>query len=529
MRRDERGAVVPMVAIMLTVILVSAAFAVDLGKQRVVRQDMQALADVVALDMARHIRGRTVQAIEADPEWDANLAQSIARNGSTLGDTPDVEVVLGRVDPDTRAFTALTGTAEPNGVRVTAGSAIDFAFVPGSGGATRAAVAATEPLACFRMGSFALALDSGNGALLNALVGDALNVGVLSYDGLADAEVSLLGLAAELGAASAEEVLALPKIGLGPFLLATAAVLEREGGSTADVTLLETIAATVPTLAPVSLADLVSLTPGADAAMTAGLNVLDLVATSAFVANGSGFLTIPGLQANLGLTGTGLTSRLQVIQEPQVGCGAVDEAAASTSQIAVDLGGTLASLPSILGFQVSASMTLDLDVASADGLLKDVSCGTLGPGSPDTMRVDVSDGLVAATLTVQVTVRGLFGIPIAGGPIRVRTTPPAAPGSATMTFPSELSYDTGYSTGSGSIGLTGAAVDTTGFVALGLPLGVTLNGLLSPVLSLVVTPLVASLDQLVLTPLLDLLGANVSGADVFGVPRPDCDASALRG
>ena len=48
MRRDERGAVVPMVAIMLTVLMISAAFAVDLGKQRVVRQDMQALADVVA-------------------------------------------------------------------------------------------------------------------------------------------------------------------------------------------------------------------------------------------------------------------------------------------------------------------------------------------------------------------------------------------------------------------------------------------------------------------------------------------------
>jgi len=33
----------------------------------------------------------------------------------------------------------------------------------------------------------------------------------------------------------------------------------------------------------------------------------------------------------------------------------------------------------------------------------------------------------------------------------------------------------------------------------------------------------------VLTPLLDLLGIQVSGADVWGVPRPNCDASALRG
>lgn len=529
MRRDERGAVVPMVAIMLTVILVSAAFAVDLGKQRVVRQDMQALADVVALDMARHIRGRTVQAIEADPEWDAALAQSIARNGSTLGDTPDVEVVLGRVDPDTRAFTALTGSAEPNGVRVTAGGSIDFAFVPGSGGATRTAVAATEPLACFRMGSFALALDSGNGALLNALVGDALNLSALSYDGLADAEVSLLGLAAELGAASAEEVASLPKIGLGPFLVATATVLQREGGSTADVTLLQTIAATVPSLAPVSLADLVSVAPGADSALSAGLNVLDLLATAAFVANGENAIAVPGLQANLGLAGTGLMNQLRIIQRPQLGCGAVDEAGASTSQVRLDLQGTVAAPPPVLGTSTSATMSLDLDVAPADGVLKDVSCGTLEVGSPDTMRVDVTDGLVSIVLTVDVTLR-VLGIPVAGGPITVSTAPPAAPGQATMTFPSEASYTTRYTTGSGDIGLTGAVVNTSGFVLLGvLPLGVTLNGLLNGVLSSVVNPLVASLNSSVLSPVLGLLGANVSGADVWGVPRPDCDASALRG
>jgi hypothetical protein len=99
-----------------------------------------------------------------------------------------------------------------------------------------------------------------------------------------------------------------------------------------------------------------------------------------------------------------------------------------------------------------------------------------------------------------------------------------------MTFPTEASYTTRYTTGSGSIGLTGLTANTSGFVLLGvLPVGVTLNELLSAVLSEVVNPLVAALDTSVLTPLTDLLGANVSGADVWGVPRPNCDASALRG
>jgi len=332
----------------------------------------------------------------------------------------------------------------------------------------------------------------------------------------------------ELGVGTVDELLALPNLSLGQLYLAAAEVLAREGGSTADVDLLNAIAVGVPALPAVAVADLLSLAPGADAALDVGLNVLDLVATSAFLSNGSGFLTIPGLQVGLGLSGTSLTSNLQIIQEPQLGCGPVDEAEAGTSQVAVDLGGTLVGLPSILGTTVSAGMTLDLDVARADGVLKDVSCGTLEPGSPDTMRVDVTDGIVTLTLTVTVTVR-LLGIPIAAGPIVVRTTPPAAPGSATMTFPSEASYSTKHTTGSGNIGLTGAAIDTTGFTALGLPLGMTLNGLLSPILSLVVNPLIAALDSVVLTPLLDLLGIQVSGADVWGVPRPNCDASALRG
>ena len=51
-RRDERGAIIPMMAMLLVVLIPSTAIAVDLGMQRVVRRDMQALADVVALAVA---------------------------------------------------------------------------------------------------------------------------------------------------------------------------------------------------------------------------------------------------------------------------------------------------------------------------------------------------------------------------------------------------------------------------------------------------------------------------------------------
>ena len=44
-RRDERGVTTVMVAIMTGVLVVSAAFAVDLGLQRVLRRDLQAVVD----------------------------------------------------------------------------------------------------------------------------------------------------------------------------------------------------------------------------------------------------------------------------------------------------------------------------------------------------------------------------------------------------------------------------------------------------------------------------------------------------
>ncbi len=56
--RGDRGAVLPLVAIVLPVLILLTAFAVDLGRQRASRRTMQARADVIALDLARLMDGR---------------------------------------------------------------------------------------------------------------------------------------------------------------------------------------------------------------------------------------------------------------------------------------------------------------------------------------------------------------------------------------------------------------------------------------------------------------------------------------
>ncbi|NHA01875.1 hypothetical protein G5V59_25590 [Nocardioides sp. W3-2-3] len=70
-RQDERGAVTLVMVFVLVVMLLGSAFVVDLGVQRVARSDMQAIADLVALDLARELDGRTVTdvrpAVDAEP------------------------------------------------------------------------------------------------------------------------------------------------------------------------------------------------------------------------------------------------------------------------------------------------------------------------------------------------------------------------------------------------------------------------------------------------------------------------------
>lgn len=97
-RRDERGAVAAVVAILALVLLVSAAFAVDLGGQRAVRSDAQALADVVALDLARDMSDNAASGPCKtsftpkcfDTQWSTTtgaMALSLNRNVSRLGTT----------------------------------------------------------------------------------------------------------------------------------------------------------------------------------------------------------------------------------------------------------------------------------------------------------------------------------------------------------------------------------------------------------------------------------------------------------
>lgn len=255
-RRDERGAVIPVMASLVVVLVLIAAFAVDLGMQRSARRDMQAVADVVALDLARLLDGRSAADIRngagGKPALQTAKTASFSRNNDSLiGDAPTgcadgacVDAYL--VDIDAQGnYPAQNGvpqqvadTEVPDGVVVVAATEVGFAFSGlvgvGEGSTSRRAVATTESSACFKLGSYAASISPSSSSLFGNLLRPILGSSTLSaagYNGLASADVLLLDLikAPSIGVGTVDELLAIPDLTVGDLFLASAYALTGQG------------------------------------------------------------------------------------------------------------------------------------------------------------------------------------------------------------------------------------------------------------------------------------------------------------
>lgn len=528
--RGEQGVVAVFVAIITCFTLIPlAAFAVDIGMQRVARRDAQSVADVVALDLARQLNGRTYsQIMAASPSLQTLADRSAARNkaGGSFAVTPELGT-LGDYDPanpDAYFIATTTGTVVPTAVRVTATSSVGFTFLSGSGGVSRYAVAKARPLACFRLGSFAATVNSGNSALLNSLISDGLNLGAVSYQGLSNASITLLGLGTELGLATVDQVLN-TNVTLNQLYLASASALQKNGGEAADVALLNSLAtANFGSLPQVKVGDMLNVTNGGDAALGATLNLLDLVAGSAFLANGTNALAVPTLTA--GLPGvTMATASLKVIEKEQMACEEGEDA--TTNQVSLDLTFTLVpsntGLGGLLGLKSGlTTVTIHAALAPATARLTKAYCQ-----APQGADITVTSGVMS--LSSQVTTDlTLFGIPIA----RLDSTASTLANTATNNLQFRVPPDTlgtAKSTGSGTAvpGITVTSGDLTllSVISLGPLVGAITSGLITTL----VNPLISNVNTLLVGPLATLLGLKLGGADVFLDQLPTCKTVGLTG
>ncbi|QWC85442.1 hypothetical protein KLP28_01255 [Nocardioidaceae bacterium] len=428
-----------MVGILMSLIVLAASFAVDLGMQRVLRSDLQALADVAALDAARLLDGRTAGEIRLgtgtpDPLDDV-LADSVARNDTTIGDTPELEGRLVRLTEDTlgAVVPVVDGAGNvvevdddevPDAVQVVASGVVGFVFSTARGGAARTSLASATTFACFRIGSFAAALRSGDSSVIgvfNAMISDALGVNLkaVGYDGLLNSSIGLGELATELGAGTAEELAALDALDVGDLFGAYATVLGRNGLVYAQGQMAQ-LAGQVTSGLTVNLGDILSAGDGS--ALAGTVNAVDLLGSvalgvKALVSDGNNFLKT-GVAWSAPHVANGEIA-LRAIEAPQQACGPIGSTA-STAQVAfnADLSFNLPnklSLAELASFDVgrpdditnkAATLHIDASLAGAEGTLVDAKCGAGTAEDSEWIDVLIDTRMLTTNVSLPFRVKG---------------------------------------------------------------------------------------------------------------------------
>jgi uncharacterized membrane protein len=543
-RRDEQGVVAIVVALLMVTVLTGfASFALDIGYKRMASRDMQAVADIVAMDMARELDGSPSGSLVGSV-WNTKVATSLANQKGALGDALTVQSCDAAAVQAKGAVLSLTGicaypgilnadgtfsssgSAPATHVKVMTRTSVDYLLpVFATKGATaRSAVAKAQKVACFGLGSYLMRLSTGESPILNAILGDALNTTVLSYSGLATVNLSILNLSTALGLATPSE-LATANVTAGQLFTAMATAISRNTPQTsADLSAIGLLQAAAAVNTPsFALADLIQLGPDAGAALGASVNALDLVKGAAALADGDHALNVPGL--SIGIPGvTALNAKLYVVEGPQIYCGAEGGSTRLATQARLQVSYELAGLPAV---SAPVKVNLDLRLANARGTLNSID----GCPTANNLKITLSDQTAAdldTTLTTKVSVLGVGLVDITATP---SATPPALP-TAVHNLALPQYYTEHYHAGSGSLGL--GSVTNSNLTASLLGVDVTGNLLVQALLPAVRTTLntvVAAVNSTVLPTLQSQLGLTIAGVDLWAVkPQSNlCSAPQLRG
>ncbi|GAA4695488.1 pilus assembly protein TadG-related protein [Nocardioides nanhaiensis] len=584
---DEGGAVALTVALCVTLLVLVASYCVDLGMQRVVRADMQSVADVAALDMARAL-GRGVA--PGTPAWDAALRASLEANpgnlgGSTTHAAPWVctthacaKATVGVVDGNNVFSSTIPAGRQPSAVEVQTTASVDFALQAGSGSATRSAIAALSSSACYKLGSWAARVNSADSVLLNPVLrqlamqsgafSNGGTVSALDYKALAGATVNLNQLAAGLGVASVDQ-LATSTVKLRD-LYSQVHALAQPRNSTA-ITILDSLRATSSTQTTIALSKVISVVSGSGSVLDAQANALDLVGGSISALNGTNAANVYLGATIPSLTSAGLEVRL--LQGPKQYCGSPGSSGtigvrSDVEQLRARVGGQLAPttldfamspitdvLAGVASAQITAEnyATFDFSVAGTSSKLKSVSCGP-----PAGVTLEVDNGLATVTFSTPLRARvraslirtlGLADVVIDVNATVDVTVELGTKGVTSMSLAvPPQSFDTPYPTSSGGVNIksvtarSGASVNAHVALLSGLlGAGVSLNAgqqsaILSAVLGNGMAALLSptdsrSLSKTVFDPVLALIGARVAGSDVILDSKPalNCGTPRLAG
>jgi len=530
----ERGAVLPFVAISLTVLIAATALTVDIGQETNTNRTLQAGADAIALDAARAVTGGTA----------AQVASAVATAAQDSAGRNNVAVSKLTVDLGTVSGTTFTTVATvisagvvqtvnsasvPSGVRVTMASNTKFAFMPGGVTSSRKAVASQQAITGIAVGSFLARVNAGlfNTGLLNSILGGYIggNLTLVGYSGIAAGTVNLGQLQAQLGFGTVDQLLN-ANITLKNLLNAAAAALSAKGDSNSlnARTDVMTIAGAIPANSTLSLklGDLIGVASsvGDSSAASADFNVLQLVQSAAQVANGTNAISVTLSPSSLGglgslLNSSGNSVSLKVIEAPQWEIGPVGTQV-HTAQVRLLV--HLRPLGTVLGGVLD--LPIYVEVASATSTVQSITC----PASPGTVGVHTDAQAVRARVgTVSdinavnptVTDATILNVPLVAS-VTGRADVSLAGSANDTTFTGPFNWSNTHTVGTTSLQLGNLIKAQPLHLDLNvLGLGLGLGSVLSDTLN-ILNPILGAVDTGVLDSVLNDLAVsmNIGGADV---------------
>ena len=488
---EDAGAVLVFVCVALVAMIGATALAIDVGRVTVNNRNLQAQADVIAMDTGRALSGQTAAQLSGASAAVVVAAQkSAARNNIAFS---QLTVELGTLSGSTFTTIAtpvlggviqtVASASVPKAVRVTAGGTVSFLFEHGSKSTTRSAIATMDNYGGFSIGSTLVSVSSGNSTVLGALFGDSFHLNAVSYTGLAGASLSLkqigLNMPASVGVLSPTQLLS-TSVSINNFMLASIAALNAQGNTTA-ATVLNSMILNASTTGTVNLGDFVTVAAGSEnAAATASLDVLGVLTSSAMVLEKSSghalsipttSISIPGIASVTAsasviepakiyfgpVGGSVSTAQVRLSIDPVINIGTANGNTACTTGLAGLLGllGCVLYLLSglTLGVTLNGSLPLDITAAGATGTLSAVNCAT--PSITVASTVQAVNVNAAASLNLDVTLLGTKLLNAASVNIAAGVKTNASNASTTFTYPSQFGPSHAVTVGSSNLGLSG--------------------------------------------------------------------------
>ncbi|MBN2701788.1 MAG: TadG family pilus assembly protein [Methylohalobius sp. ZOD2] len=396
--RHQRGVIGIWGALTLGLAVLFTVLSVDTGRIMMEQRRLQKIADVAALDAASQT-GACGDGTHAP----AQAAAQASADRNDLGPDGTLEVMLGDILTNADGVRTFQAT-DPDiamAVQVTAGNSVPASLVAGGiFGETvnlrASAVARRQALAGFSGGSLLASMNSEDSALLNALLGGVLgsnvNLELVSYNGIANIQKLTLAdlVNATAGVGTVNELLD-ADLSLNQWLQIYADAVNASG--VADATVIaatQTLANAAVSNLSANFGDILAVTaPNQEEAANASINLLDLITTTALVANGQNALSLP---LNVSLPGELLNvqTTLEVIEPPQIVIGPPgrDEdgnwrTQMHTAQIrlltpvqsTIDL-----NVAGLAGVRAEVDLALQLNVAQGSAWLEKIQCRRIGNG-----------------------------------------------------------------------------------------------------------------------------------------------------